>query len=444
LSNVEEFLGLFCFNNLKLMDKRFLNLFNLTEDQAIAILDTPQAEISEDDSRYIAASHLVSFPTERAIAALMRAVQQNDPALENRIVRRKSVETLGRLEAVSALPLIRTCLADDDCYMVENAAWAIGEIGTQDADILEDVARLLEKPGQSYRVIIHTLAKLDYQPALERIRRFVDVADLAIASAAITTVCRFTRDFTQMGKVVAMLQNTNVLARRLSIQDLIDARYYDAIPDIARCPVSLVFRLRGIRMLAEDGINEGAIAFTAIQPYLEQTLRDHPEDLSLVHSYDQIPTLQFLVRELYETDFGRCYLATKTILEHYADLAPAALFATYAEEANNDYGAHFHVIKLFGWLKHLPAYDLLIEALHNKQPQFQKSRAAAAIALGELADPRAIPELKACLETKIWDLKYAALMALEKFGDSSGYQQTANDDDWLIRAKSDLNLQVAT
>lgn len=424
------------------MDKRFFNFFNLTEDQAIALLDTPQDQISEDDSRYIAASHLVNFATERSIQALMRAVRQTDPTLENRIVRRKSVETLGRLQATQALPVIHTCLSDDDCYTVENAVWAIGEIGTQDPAILEDVARLLDKPGQTYRVIIHTLAKLDYQPALERIRRFMDSADLPTASAAITAVCRFTRDDAQMGRVVAMLQHTNVLARRLSIQDLIDARYYNAIPDIARCPVSLVFRLRGIRMLAEAGIADGAITFEMIQPSLEQTLRDHPNDLQLVHSYEQPPDLPFLVRELYETDFGRCYLATKTILDHHTDAAPAALFATYADEANNDYGAHFHVMKLFGWLKHAPAYDLLIEALHNKQPQFQKSRAAAARALAEIGDPLAIPELKACLDTKIWDLKYATLLALEQFGDTSGYAMMANDHDWLIREKVNSKLKV--
>ncbi|MFM7449382.1 MAG: HEAT repeat domain-containing protein [Leptolyngbyaceae cyanobacterium] len=425
------------------MDKRFFNFFNLTEDQAIALLDTPQDQISEDDSRYIAASHLVNFPTERAIAALMRAIQQTDPAMENRIVRRKSVETLGRLEAVQALPVIHSCLSDDDCYTVENAVWAIGEIGTQDPAILEDVAQLLDQPGHTYRVIIHTLTKLNYEPALERIRCFTDSPDLPTASAAITAVCRFTGDYSQMDKVVGMLQHSNVLARRLSIQDLIDSHYYDAIPNIARCPVSLVFRLRGIRMLAESGVPAGAIPFAAIQPYLEQSLRDHPGDLDLVHAYDQPPTLPFLIQELYETDFGRCYLATKTLLEHHPEAAPEALFATYAKEANNDYGAHFHVMKLFGWLKHAPAYDLLIEALHNKQPQFQKSRAAAAIALAELGDPRAIPDLKACLETKIWDLKYAALIALEKLGDTSGYAIVANDSDWLIQAKANSKLAIA-
>lgn len=417
------------------MDKRFFNLFNLTEEEAIALLDTPQDQIGEDDSRYIAASHLVNFPTERSINALIRAVQDTEPSLDNRIVRRKSVETLGRLQAMQALPVIQTCLADEDCYTVENAVWAIGEIGTQEPDILEEIIQLLEKPGQNYRVMIHTLAKLDYKPALERIRRFVDADDEPTASAAISAVCRFTRDYALMEKVVALLQHPSVLARRLSIQDLIDARYHDAIPNIARCPVSVVFRLRAIRMLAHAGVPAGEITFAEIQPYLEQTLRDHPDDLDLVHTYDQPPTLQILVRELYETDFGRCYLATKTILDHHFITAPAELFATYAEEANNDYGAHYHVMKLMGWLKHAPAYDLLLENLHNKEPQFQKSRAAAAIALGELGDQRAIPDLKACLETKIWDLKYAALMALEQLGDTSGREIAANDSDWLIGEK---------
>ena len=418
------------------MDKRFYSFFNLTEDQAIAILDTPQAQIGEEDSRYIAASHLVNFNSEQAITALVRAIHQTDPEMDNQIVRRKSVETLGRLQAVTTLPVLRKCLTDPDCYMVENAVWAIGEIGTQDPEILEEITQLLDQHGQTYRVIIQTLAKLDYQPAIAKIRQFVNDQSLPVSSAAITAICRLTKDFSQMDKIVALLQNRNVIARRLSIQDLIDAKYYAAIPEISRCPVSLVFRLRGIRMLAEEGIQSGAIAFADVQPFLEKSLIDHPSSLSPVHHYSTLPDLPRLIHELYETDFGRCYLAIQTILDNYAEEAPAALFAAYEQEAKNDYGAHFHVVKLFGWLKHAPAYDLLIESLHNKQPQYQKSRAAAAIALAEIGDKRAIPELKVCLEAKIWDLKYAALLALEKFGDRSGYEVLANDSDLLIREKT--------
>lgn len=418
------------------MDKRFSGLFNLSEDEAIALLDAPPDPQDAGNSRYVAAAHLVNFASERTVQALMRAVQNTDSALDNRIVRRKAVETLGRLKAAEALPLIRTCLADSDCYTVENAVWAIGEIGTQDGELLADVARLLDQADQTHRVIIHTLAKFHYTPALEQIRRYTDHSDPPTASAAIAAVCRLTQDFSEMERVVGFLRHPNVLARRLSIQDLVDARYYPAIPAIASCPVSLVFRLRGLRMLAEAGLTEGAISFDEVRPSLERSLRDHPHSLALVHQYEQPPTLSYLIRELYETDFGRSYLAAKTLLASYPQEAPEALFATYAEEAHMDYGAHFHVMKLFGWLRHAPAFDLLLEALNNPQPQFQKSRAAAAIALGELGDPRAIPALKDSLQTPIWDLKYAALLALEQLGDRCGYEVLATDEDPLLRAKA--------
>jgi bilin biosynthesis protein len=419
------------------MDKRFFKMFGLTEEQAIAIIDTPLEQLEDASDKYIAVSHLINYPTEQSIAALVRAIETSNPdELDHRIVRRKAVESLGRLQAESALPVIRQCLKDDDIYTVENTVWAIGEIGTKDPDILEEVAQLLDKPGQIYRVIIHTLANADYQPSLERVNKFTQADDEPTRSAAIATVCRFSGDYSQITEVMALLQSSSVNARRGCIQDLIDARYYKAIPEIARCPVSLVFRLRGLRMLLDAGVPSGEITFTEIQPYLEKVLYDHPNDLDLVHEYDATPVLDFVINELYETDFGRCYLATKTLLDIYPQEAPQALLTTYGDKAYNDYGAHYHVMKLFGWLKYAPAYDLLIENLHNREPQFQKSRAACAIALGELGDSRAIPEIKICLNTPIWDLKYACLLALDRLGDSSGRQICTKDADWLIRAKA--------
>jgi bilin biosynthesis protein len=418
------------------MDKRFFSLSNLTEDEAIALLDTPYDQVGEEDSRYTAAAHLVNFPSEKSIQALIRSIQQTDPALDNRIVRRKAIESLGRLQARQSLPVIRNCLDETDCYTVENAVWAIGEIGTQDPLTLEAVTRLLDRPGQTYRVIIHTLTKLKYQPALKRIQGFVSDEDPLTQSAALASLYRFNGDPAYIQQVVQFLHHRNVMARRLCIQDLIDAQYDEAIPDIARCPVSLIFRLRGIRLLADAGRARGDLTFAAVQADLEKTLYDHPRGLNMVHTYSQPMSLPNLIQELYEPDFGRCYLATQTILEQYADAAPTALLSAYEEEAKNDYGAHFHVVKLLGWLKYAPAYDLLVEALHNPLPQYQKSRAAAAIALGELADSRAIPELHACLSTKIWDLKYAALMTLEKLGDRQGQGISAQDEDWLVRAKA--------
>jgi len=424
------------------MDNRFSNIFNLTEDQAIALLKKPLNTEDGTSERYVGAAHLINFPTQRSIDALIEAIGDLDPALENRIARRKSVESLGRLKATQALPTLKACLNDADPLTVENAVWAIGEIGTEDNSILEAIANLLTKPNQTYRVIIHTLANFNYLPALERIRPYSSHEDKSIASAAISSIARLDGDYSQMESVVEFLQHDDINARRACIQDLIDTEYYPAIPAIAKAPISVAFRLRGIRLLAAKGLATGKIDFAEIEPSLDRIIRDRPQDIELVHEYDQPPSIEFLIRELYHTDFGRCYLADKTLLETYPQQAVEAILQTYQEEAHNDYGAHFHVIKLLGLLKHEASYDLIVEALHNDAPQFQKSRAAAAIALGNLQMAKAIPVLKQVLDTPIFDLKYACLMALKQLGENC-WGEVIDDRNLLIKAKASHQLNVS-
>ncbi len=421
------------------MDNRFSNIFNLTEDQAIALLKKPLNTEDGTSERYVGAAHLINFPTERAINALIEAIKDPDPALENRIARRKAVESLGRLKAVQAMPVLKSCLADEDPLTVENAVWAIGEIGTEDESILEAIAELLTKPNQTYRVIIHTLANFDYKPAIAKIEPFTNDPDEAIASAAIASIARLTGNLSQMDRVAEFLQHSNINARRACIQDLIDAEYYPAISAIAKAPISVVFRLRGIRLLAAKGLATNKISFAEIEPSLDRIICDRPQDIEMVHEYDQAPSIEFLIRELYHTDFGRCYLAGKTLLEIYPNESTTALLQTYAEEAHNDYGAHFHVIKLLGLLNHQPSYDLIVQALHNTSPQFQKSRAAAAIALGNLQATQAIPLLKEALNTPIFELKYACLLTLEQLG-ASCWTEVADDQHLLIKAKANYKM----
>ena len=421
------------------MDKRFGSLFNITEERAIKLLQTPLEQLEDPSDRYAAASHLVRFKSDRSIMALIDAINNCDDQLYNVITRRKAIETLGRFKAEEALEVISNCLSDSDCYTVENAVWSIGEIGTKDENILQEITNLLQKKGQNYRVIVQTLAKLDYQSSSEAIKEFIEVEDLCVVSAARSAFARLTGDNNQQEEIVKLLQSDEINVRRACIQDLMDLQYYDAIPHIASCPVSLVFRLRAIRLIGETAINKGIKTFKDVEPYLDQVILDHPKDLKLVHEYDQLPNLEFLIKELYHTDFGRCYLASQTLLNNYSDVLGEALIKTYNEEAYNDYGAHYHVMKLFGWLKYEPAYDLLIEALANKAPQFQKSRAAAAISLGNLGYNNVISLLRNNLETKIFDLKYACLMALNQLDDNVASKIAIDDSDLLISSKASIN-----
>jgi bilin biosynthesis protein len=419
------------------MDNRFSNIFGLTEEQALATIDIPLEELKDKSDRYVAVAHLINFPTERSINTLIAVIEDRDPDMYHRISRRKAVESLGRLKATVALPIIRSCLQDEDIYTVENAVWTIGELECQDKDILAEIAELLTQETQNHRIIIQTLAKLNDRAALDKIRSFTKAENDPVASAAIAAVARLGEDYSEIDRVVGFLQNKNVTTRRSCIQDLIDAKYYEAIPAIATTPVSIAFRLRGVKLLAEAGITEGALDFRRdVESHLDLVIRDNPTDIRHIYQYAPEVTLKSSIQGLYHTDFGWCYLASKTLLERYSDTAPQALLDNYTLEGYNDYGAHYHILKLLGWLKHAPSYDLFAESLNKAEPQFQKSRAAAALALGNLGDTRAIPLLKEALTKPIFDLKYACLLALEQLGEKDAWELAINDANFLIRQKA--------
>ncbi len=81
------------------MDNRFSNIFNLTEDNAIALIAKPLNEEDTTSERYVGVCHLVNFPTPRSIKTLIDVVKDPNPVMEHRIARRKAVEVLGRLKA---------------------------------------------------------------------------------------------------------------------------------------------------------------------------------------------------------------------------------------------------------------------------------------------------------------------------------------------------------
>ncbi|MEL7085092.1 MAG: HEAT repeat domain-containing protein [Cyanobacteria bacterium J06597_1] len=418
------------------MDNRFLRLFDMSEEQAIALLDKPADELEEDDVRYVAAAHLINFPTERSIAALIRAVENTHPSLNNRITRRKAVETLGKLKVERAMPSIKQCLQDSDRFTVENAVNAIADIGTSDTQLMEDIADLLVVEDKVSRTIIRVLSKLDYKPAIDRIRPYADSLEEPLYSAALSALYKLNGETERVDRWLSLFQSPSVNSRRCSIQDAIDSNYVAAIPAIARCPVSVVFRMRALRLLGAHGLESEQLTVNELLTHLDLVVRDHPRNLELVHTYDRPPALDFLMRELFNTDFGRSYLAIQTVVEHHVEDAPTALLETYQGEASSDYGANYHVLKTLGWLQHEPAYDKFLEALHQTLPQYQKSRTAAAIALGELGDSRAIPDLKSVLDSNIWGLQYGALLALETLGDTEGARTLFDADDVLLRSRA--------
>ncbi|MCP9917208.1 HEAT repeat domain-containing protein [Cyanobium sp. ATX 6F1] len=420
-------------------DNRFHNIHpGLGKDEAISMLLRPLEELDLDSDRYTAAAHLINFPGEDSEAALIACLRDTDTAQAQRIARRKSVETLARLGCRQAIPDIVECLTSKDPYLVENASWALGQLGADDVGIQANLINLLADPSQSRRVIVQVLSRQRCQAALAPISAFMDADDGMLATAAITAHALISGNSSNLENLEPFLFHPNVNVRRGVIQDLMDAGWLPAIPTIGQAPVSPVFRLRGIRHLANLAADADAASF-GVAPsddillnVIDHQIDDRPQTLRLVHRYDQPQELGALVRELYGTDFGRSYLAIATLTDQFGSSALPTLVTSFEEEGWNDYGAHYHLMHLFGRLGDPMLLPLVLDGLNNLRPQFLKSRPAAALALARLQGPEAgTALLDQAVNARSWELRYACLMAMESLG-LSPPEACLSDEDRLV------------
>ena len=422
---------------------RFQNLFpGLSQAEALATLRKPLEELADVSDRYLAAAHLVNFPDEQTVAALMACAADGHPAQAQRIARRKAVESLARLGARQALPVIQACLNSEDTYLVENAVWALAELQAQPEAVREPLLELLKDGRQNRRVVAQTVARLGIREAVAPLEALRQEEDPLLVTAATAALAQLTGNKDGLADLEGYLLHPDVTVRRGVIQDLMDARAFGALAAIAAAPVSPVFRVRGVRELADQQHGRGVAQAGVLLPLVDRILLDDPAAVTLVHRYDTPPSLDFLVQELYGTDFGRVYLAVATLMDiskassSKADTL-AALTRSFADRGWNDYGAHYHIIKLFGWLGDPQPLPLVREALANRRPQFQKSRPAAALTLARLDPQQAGAALQdAACEGSFWELRYAALMGLEQLG-LAAHPSALADSDWLVALRAE-------
>ncbi|CDF35399.1 unnamed protein product [Chondrus crispus] len=436
----------------------------MDEDKAIQILEADLGFLDAREDRFIAAERLKFFPSEKAADAIIRFVRKFDKTkmdqylLEDYVSRRKAVETLGRHKgAFRRQPvekLLSECLHDGDPYMVEVAVWAVAEIGVaDDSSILQDVMGVLDNDKVEKRVIIQTLMRASYTPALERIKALVDSLDAAASSAAMTAVAMLSPEAQSMEGVVDFLKSDDLNVRRAALEDITVSKYVPAMGEVAVCPNSLVLRSRTVRVLLDvrrqenGGMEDSLDADTAA--LVDRLIWDHPGDLDLLGQKKETRKARDAsrnIRQLYKNDAIFAYMASKCLAEDHRESGSSQVGADVVKSYNDlgyfDYFGAYHVYKTLGWLKHAEAYDMLLENAEKLPPRFFNHQAGAVVALAELGKAEAIPVLhKVGEEATIWQLKYACLLACERLGDK-GYLRSRlqSDEDWLIRARANSAL----
>lgn len=399
-------------------DNRFDNIHpGLTQEEALRILALPVEQLEASSDRYMAAAHMINYPGQRSEQALLRLLAENDDRQPARLAKRKAVEVLARLGCTDAVVSIGHCLQSEDPYLVENAAWALQQLGCQDPGTHSRMISLLADTDQNRRVLAQSLAGLGVKRALPAIMPLQDDEVPGVRGAALAAVASLCGSNERISELADHLFLPNQMDRQSAIQDVIDARAGELLPRVLKSPVSPVFRLRALRLLWPDV--EGQFQGLSLLESLDALLWDSPDDLELVHRYDDNPETSFLINELFGTDFSRCYLALQ-VLGAASDTALWPLLEErWEEEAHNDYGAHYFFLRLFGriglWGMDQEKVEALCEAaIHNRRPQFLKSRPAGVLSLLRLNQNKLYPlllDLADAAKEVSWECRYAALIA---------------------------------
>ena len=404
--------------NEPVSSSRFNNIHpGLDQEESLRILALPVAELEASSDRYMAAAQLLNFPGRQSEQALLQLLVEVDETQATQLAKRKAVEVLARLGCRDAIKSIGKCLVSDDHYLVENAAWALHQLGCQDQGIINQMVALLADHRQNRRVLIQSLSGLKVVQALPEITALQDDDKPGVRGAAIAAVATLAGSRDRILSLGEHLFLPNQMDRQSAIQDVIDAGAIELLEEVLCTPVSPVFRMRALRLLWPEAqpLSNG-LSLLAI---LDSLLLDSPESLQLVHSYGESQENLFLINELFGTDFSRCYLALQTLACEPGEHLWSLLEQRWLEEAHNDYGAHYFFLRLFAMLTGWGAEKDKVEsycddAIFNRRPQFAKSRPAAILALLSLQPERLNSSLTQLLDPELeanWECRYASWMA---------------------------------
>lgn len=437
---------------------RFDNIHpELTCDHAHRILSTTVDQLESQSDLYMAASHLINCPGARTEQALMSVLKSSSCEQAVAIAKRKCVEVLARLNCSAAINVIGQCLDSTDIYLVENAVWALQQLNCDDPGLISRLLDLLKDQRQNQRVLIQCLAHLKIQQAVDSIHTFQGSEIPGVRGAAISAVAQLTNDASNIFKIAEQLTLPNQMDRQCAVQDLIDAGASDFLPSIASAPISPAFRIRAFRQML--GHVDSALLDASTLSLIDSIFVDDPSCIDIVHKYDQTPGYDFLLTDLFNTDFSRCYLALMGLRECPSEELWPLIEESWEREAHNDYGAHYFFMHLLGSRSNwpLPVFDhvlkIIKESIVNRRPQFRKSRAAAILAFQKLCPDLFIDAFPDFLDEILdppWDCRYATVMCVDRisgvdeFVKEEVFNRFSGDSDLFVRARAAKSLANLT
>ena len=392
----------------------------MSREEAFEILSSPESKLKLSSDYYKAIYHLSKFPGEDTNNALISILRSNSSQESIVIAKRKAVEVLSIHGCSKAIPLISSCLLSDDPYLQENAIIALERLEFKDIGFKKKLDSLLKGNNQNRRIAIKALASIGAKASLNNIRKIISdpSASSIEKGAAVAAVYNLSGDSTELFRLEDNLFLANQNDRHCSVQDIIDTNLIRFLPCLLKAPISPSFKIRAINLLwpGEDLV----IDKIDLIKTLDSIIIDNCNDINVLHKYDKRPENYFLIKELFSSDFSRCYLALKTILLIKSSEILPSLYEKFSL-IEKDYGALYFVNKLFfihnDWDPNvLKKIELIaLNCLDSKWPDQMKFKPAAILTLMKFKPfehKEKLIELIDDRKTFFWASRYAALISI--------------------------------
>ena len=399
----------------------FDNLPKLTKEDAINILKKPISEVNLSADYYKAVFHLANFPGDDSEAVLLDFIKFDYQQLEFIIARRKAIEILALFNSQKAIPIIANYLQNDDPYLVETTVWALGQLKCDDINIINQICSLLYKEFNNKRIVIQTLTILGVTKELSKIRSLSkDMrSSNAIKGASFAALIRLGGEKDKLNDLKDFLKVSNQNDRHCAVQDIINAGHLSIIPFLIKSPISPSFKISAIDSLwtDESPYSDNLNLITSI----DSVILDNPKKINTLKIHNFNTDLNFLIDQLFHTDFNRCYQSMKELQKHPLEKVLYYLNNNW-DRSKSDYGAIYFFINAYKWLLDKGVYDdsLLRKVdfvLSDNWPDQMKFKSSAIQVLGRLDQDRFNSNLDHFLNEKLtpsWKNRYTALLVLEK------------------------------
>ena len=416
----------------------------LDQQGAVDILSKEVDVLESESDYYMAVSHLINFPGPKTSHALLSFLDKCSADILVGLAQRKAVEVLARLGVTKAKPKIASFLDSSDTYMVENAAWALARLNCQDPEVHQRMIHLVDDACQNQRVLIQSLSKLSVKSAISTISAHTAHEKSSVRGAAIAAMVHLSGDHSYLDDLSDHLYDSNQMDRQSAVQDVIDANAVQLLSDLLQAPISPAFRMRAVRALFDNPSNK--LSDDEAISAVDQLLFDDPRLITVLHHYGESMPTQLLVQGLFHPDFSRCYLAMQTLLKCDGREIWSSVESCWQEKAHNDYGAHYFLMRLFGFVEGwtdealLQIHIILSDAIIDKRPQFRKSPPAALLSFAKLFPGQYdyFLDKYLSLENNLgWDMRYAALLLIQS--DQSDHLQLRYQQQLQQLVESDVD-----